>query len=180
MKQPFSYGVSLGPMIMALMQSTRASSTRRKIDEFQAMGRLVVRVPSSLAMARERRGASMPTSRRISASYAWRYVTWSASAGLWRSQYWKRTLFAHCSSECQLLSMGPTLTDGLCCLLRIRGRDLFTRVGLVDLWQRRAHPLHKVTALGVDKLSVDGLLRGEDTFAGVSSFSGRRNPHQKR
>lgn len=76
--------------------------------------------------------------------------------------------------------MGPTLTDGLCCLLRIRGRDLFTRVGLVDLWQRRAHPLHKVTALGVDKLSVDGLLRGEDTFAGVSSFSGRRNPHQKR
>lgn len=78
MKQPSWYGVPSGPVMRALMQSTRDSSTLlgsasfrdrttcsvqpeklahlRKMDEFHATGRLVVRTASSLAMARDRFG----------------------------------------------------------------------------------------------------------------------------
>lgn len=57
-KQPFSYGVPSGPIIMALMQSTRASSTRMKMVEPQAAGKLVVKIASSFAIANDRFGAS--------------------------------------------------------------------------------------------------------------------------
>lgn len=56
-KQPFSYGVPSGPMIIALRTSTRASSTRKKTDECHATGRLVVRIANSLAIASDRLGA---------------------------------------------------------------------------------------------------------------------------
>lgn len=69
MKQPFSYGVPSGPMIRALRQSTRFSSTLssastskrtylRKIVECHATGKFRVRIASSFAMARDRFGAS--------------------------------------------------------------------------------------------------------------------------
>ena len=42
----YSYGVPSGPIISALIISTRVSSTFKRIDESQATGRLVVRIAS--------------------------------------------------------------------------------------------------------------------------------------
>ncbi len=41
-----TYGVPSGPIIRALMISTRVSSTRKKMDESQAIGRFVVSTAS--------------------------------------------------------------------------------------------------------------------------------------
>ncbi len=79
-----THGVPSGPVMRALMTSTRVSSTRRKMDEFQATGRFVVRTASfmttlseyvynasdgartSFAMARDRFGISEFASIRAS------------------------------------------------------------------------------------------------------------------
>lgn len=41
-----TYGVPSGPVIRALITSTRVSSTRKKIEESQATGKFVVRIAS--------------------------------------------------------------------------------------------------------------------------------------
>jgi hypothetical protein len=41
-----TYGVPSGPVMSALMTSTRDSSTRRNIDESHATGKFVVRIAS--------------------------------------------------------------------------------------------------------------------------------------
>jgi hypothetical protein len=43
-----TYGVPSGPVIRALITSTRVSSIRKNIDEFHAIGRLFVKIESFL------------------------------------------------------------------------------------------------------------------------------------
>ena len=78
-----THGVPSGPVINALITSTRVSSTLRKIDEPQETGRLVVKMASyttmsndtrardatirtSFAIAKDRRGISELASIRAS------------------------------------------------------------------------------------------------------------------